>query len=72
MRAQMRPDSSVYAALLIFADRQGMPEYALDVWEALQEVCVHLQHTKMQYACDNIIPFQVSAFPCFYLSADIV
>ncbi|CAL8466875.1 g6411 [Coccomyxa elongata] len=37
MRAQMQPDRSVFAALLIFADRQGVPEHALDVWEALQQ-----------------------------------
>jgi hypothetical protein len=38
MRAVRRPDESVYAALLTFAQRQGVPEQALDVWRALREV----------------------------------
>ena len=38
MRAVRRPDESVYAALLIFAERQGVPEQGLDVWHALREV----------------------------------
>ena len=38
-RAVRRPDASVYAALLTFAARQGVPEQALDVWAALQEAC---------------------------------
>ena len=37
MRAVRRPDESVYAALLTFAQRQGVPEQALDVWRALRE-----------------------------------
>ena len=47
MRAVRRPDESVYAALLIFAERQGVPEQALDVWSALCEVWsfnICLQH----------------------------
>jgi hypothetical protein len=42
MRAQQRPDRKVYAALLTFAHRHGVPDIALDIWAALQEASIHL------------------------------
>lgn len=37
-RKARRPDKSVYAALLTFCIRQAVPERALDIFNALQEV----------------------------------
>ncbi len=38
-RSERRPEKSVYSALLTFCTRQAVPERAVDVFVALQEVC---------------------------------
>ena len=51
MRAHRQPDQSVFAALLTFAQRH-LPEHAVGVWTALQEVSyasyLQLQTSKLQ------------------------
>ena len=52
--AQAGANDTVYAALLVLCVRQGIPERAMDVWDAIREVSVlTIEHTWHQAPSAN-------------------